>query len=133
MAFLKGALVLIDWLTSHFYRPRYIKGYQQRASSFQRYFVCTQAYLGSMNMWPTNSVTRFGKIATHWLYFEGSFSIWLKFEPTLHGANFIFANGQILKNNLAIWTHCLQRPCKTIDCHYCLSSSCALSKSNSFL
>ena len=43
---------------------------------------------------------------------EGLFSVWQIFEPTLaklwcFWQPFNFVHGQILKNNVAIWSHCL--------------------------
>ena len=65
------------------------------------------------------SVTRFGKILTLWhedkifCYFLGLVSTWQHFEPTLAaimigiGQLFTVVKGQILKNDLAIWSHCI--------------------------
>ena len=44
---------------------------------------------------------------------EGLFSVWQFFEPTLAkllflGQPFNPVHGQILKNNIAIWSHCIQ-------------------------
>ena len=63
----------------------------------------------------TCSVTRFGKIlplwqkfSSIWQIFNGLFLIWQNAEPTLaiFGQFFIVSNGQILKNNLTIGSHC---------------------------
>ena len=68
---------------------------------------------------PSSSETRFGKISPLrqqklrlWQFLEGLFGLWQFFEPTLANLNaigqiFRIINGQILKNDLAIWSHCL--------------------------
>ena len=61
----------------------------------------------------TTSVTRFGGILQHWKNSLNSLAIfesfWAKmlsyFGKTSIGQIFIIANGQTLKNNLAIWSH----------------------------
>ena len=45
--------------------------------------------------------------------FDGLFSTWRKFDPTVSkrftiGQVFIVVDGQIVLNNLAIWSHCLR-------------------------
>ena len=67
-----------------------------------------------------SSVTRFGEISPLWQNFllfwqnlDGSFCIWQSFELTLaifydNSQIFIVERDQILKDNLAIWSHCLE-------------------------
>ena len=67
-----------------------------------------------------SSVTRFGEISplwqtftSIWQNFDSFFLIWQNAESTLaicdiFGLIFIVANGQILKNKLAIWSHWLK-------------------------
>ena len=87
----------------------------------------------------TSSVTRFGEISpllpkvnNLWQTLYCLFSVSQHFEPTLaklyvFGANLIVVNGDILKNNLAIWSHCL--PGKFVrlpsdhDFHHAIPSS----------
>ena len=68
--------------------------------------------------WVIFSVTRFGVILPLWQHFinlyqmvQGLFNVWQIFEPTLancvFGPAFNVVKGQILKNNLAIWSHWL--------------------------
>ena len=68
---------------------------------------------------PVTSVTRFGEISPLWKQFTSRLGIFWRFISylakirayfgnflTLLGLIFIIANGQILKNNLTIWSHC---------------------------
>ena len=83
-------------------------------SNFQKAILrcdCTSGQFGC-------SVTRFVEISplrqqklSLWQFLE--FSLWQSFEPTLAnfyaiGQFFIIVNSQILKNDLAIWSHWLQ-------------------------
>ena len=63
----------------------------------------------------TNSVTRFGKISPIWQFFTVHFLIGKMLSLLwqicdIIGLVFIVANGQILKNNLAIGSHWVQTP-----------------------
>ena len=62
-----------------------------------------------------SSVTRFGQILPFGQdiqslgqFSQGLFTFWEKFGPNLYviGHVFVDVNGQMLKNNLAIWSHC---------------------------
>ena len=78
----------------------------------------------------STSVTRFGEISplwqtflSLWLFSDGLFSIWQTFKPTLamwcaFGQFFIVVNGQKMKHNLAIWSHCRAPPCCFPDSSY---------------
>ena len=65
--------------------------------------------------WPVPSVTIFGEISPLWKFlaiFSGLFHIWKVLKSLWHdfdvfGQFFSVVKGQILKKNLAIWSHCV--------------------------
>ena len=88
-----------------------------------------QGTLVALSTIDTRNVTRFGEISTLWQnhlslwqYFAGIFRIWQNDEIALvnfasHLANFHSCNEQILKNNLAIWSHWIPDQF-SISCHF---------------
>ena len=91
-----------------------------KLNKFFRNFIFSELiFFGFSEYWFTTSVTRFGKISplwqkntSLWQIFYFSFLIWQNAESTLQicdiiGLVFIVANGQIFKNKLTIWSHCL--------------------------
>ena len=106
-----------DFILKVFQFSQVLSSARSRIDWIREEIVVVKTKERNISYFGSSSVTRFGEISplcqkftSLWQNFESSFHIWQDGEPILanlwhNWANFHVANGQILKNNLTIWSH----------------------------